>query len=77
MISRLMILSNRFDQDLSYKSIYNSLESICKDKQEIQDKLDKHRRKAQKIALKCLNALWLMKRSNVVVLSGNKEGSAV
>ena len=47
-----MILSNRFDQDLSYKSIYNSLESICKDKQEIQDKLDKHRRKAQKSLIK-------------------------
>ena len=52
MISRLMISSNRFDQDLSYKSIYNSLESICKDKQEIQEKLDKHRRKAQKSLIK-------------------------
>ena len=52
MISRLMISSNRFDQDVSYKSIYNSLESISKDKQEIQDKLDKHRRKAQKSLVK-------------------------
>ena len=52
MISRLMVLSNRFDQDISYKSIYNSLESICKDKQEVQDKLEKHRRKAQKSLIK-------------------------
>ena len=47
-----MISSNRFDQDVSYKSIYNSLESISKDKQEIQDKLDKHRRKAEKSLMK-------------------------
>ena len=47
-----MVLSNRFDQDISYKSIYNSLESICKDKQEVQDKLEKHRRKAQKSLIK-------------------------
>ena len=52
MISRLMISSNLFEQDVSYKSIYNSLESISKDKQEIQDKLDKHRRKAQKSLIK-------------------------
>ena len=47
-----MISSNRFDQDVSYKSIYNSLESISKDKQEIQDKLDKHRRKTEKSLMK-------------------------
>ena len=40
------------NKDQSYKSIYNSLESIVKEKTEIQDKLEKQRRKAQKSLIK-------------------------
>merc|ERR1712150_230930 len=39
-------------KDCSYKSIYNSLENISKEKNEIQGKLEKHRRKAQKSLIK-------------------------